>query len=209
MAYKSKKEAPPEVAVLIEAFNAIQSDGFGPSGNERVNDLNRELGEKINSSPPEEWHALQVEYAKLIDEAVPPAIRAAFKFPDAGGATNAMMDIRRLEDERITMFELINAWEETRTQDFALTHGPKYPFHFRPDGTVTSSSRVLEIFSRVPIDHMKWCKICGKFFWAKKTNAETCSPEHAVQWGNKKRSKAVKDREKARAELMNRPPEIW
>jgi hypothetical protein len=205
MSYNKVTEAPEDLRKLIDAFNAWPK--FGKKGFERVqalvNQFNADLLAAYGAGGQKAAQKIQDRYTRLITDSIPPEIRAAFRLP---GVFNAWMELQRLKVERLVLIDVVNAFNQFHDQDFHLEHGQQYPYRFRENGSITSASRVLDLFGVMSPERVRICLICGTIFWAKKSNAQTCSPACATKLGNLKRlKKDPKSRAKARVkEIVDR-----
>ena len=201
MAYRKLSEPPHDLKVLLEAFNALPA--FKADREARAFRLAAAItsefakeGVKLLRNEPisTEFPHLKnqrAELYRLLGPEITAALRTDYLF-------TLKWEIELLEIEQFALIGIVLAyWEEDRSQPFTLTYqeangGLAIPFQFRPDGTLTTALKVLEVFGRMSPERVRLCKICDKIFWARKSNAWTCSPEHATELGNKKRSKKMK-----------------
>ncbi len=199
MRYEKKSIPPPRLVPLIAAFNKLPPD-----------DEVRKIIEPINKSFHLEQQAAMKEerYEDLpkIDEKHIKRLQNAFK-PEAiapavqaAGFMNAKFQIDLLMMERRVLRQIVNAYNDHRYQTFYMEDQAVLPIMFDADGTIRPAGVIFGIFSKTAPDRIRICEICKSFFWAKRSNAWSCSPECSNQLANLVRQGKV---------IRRKEPEVW
>lgn len=202
MPYEKRSSAPPDLQLLIDAFNALPRYAADneQAVAELVNIAQSEIASAFTDKDIEKAERLDAIYNDQISSLIPNEIRQAFqesdrvyKAPDAIGRlfvekmilTDTVRAFWRFRKPGIPLDRDLN-WN-VRREEFVPEGSQMYPLQFRKDGTVTSASRVLRILDRISPERIRICEICETIFWAKKGNAWSCSPSCAIKLGNRKR----------------------
>ncbi|CAN5590860.1 hypothetical protein BH18ACI3_BH18ACI3_06900 [soil metagenome] len=184
MGYEKVTEAPKDLKILIDAFNALPDDDAKVEAalNEVSLRYNGEFQATVEAKQYEKVPDVGEKYLKQLRKFLP---KEAFSTLEHPGFLNAVFGIRRLLIERQVIKQLVyNFWERNEGGFHLKGLGP---LTFADDGTVVPVGRVLTLFSKISIERVRICQICDTIFWAKKSNAWSCSPGCATSLGNYKR----------------------
>jgi len=188
MGRRKTSVALPEIATLIAAFNALPTD---EETELIVKSVDQRYWDEVKSKPivgsPGAYVAPDDEpFLEELRASFGPDVFAAIETPNL--FTEAAKKIKLLIADRSVFRYMVEVFHS------GMGHAVVFnsTVEFGADGLLKISGKIPKLFSRISPERIRICKIDAKIFWAKKSNAWTCSTGCATRLGNQKRLAATK-----------------
>jgi hypothetical protein len=185
--YKKKKDSPPEFESFIYTLNLLPNDldQFKDKMHQLGQQFVKEAFVKLKNEYDFIEHVSTVseKYCDKLRQLVSPQL--ATKFSDrfiVADFREALDFFRGLADDKTLLKHILLGFEYSDGGDFFEKPLQRFTFNKKDSTLVVSGSQLVEILTRnkIPVERVRECPGCNKFFWAKRLDAKTCGNKKCV-----------------------------